>query len=174
MRELPPPTSPKSLKQVLGLFANYAKWIHQFSDKIQCLKKATSFPLNHYELVNFENIKKEIAQATLKSIDESVLFVVECNTSEVAISATLNQGGLPVAFMSRALQSSELHYPAVEKEATAIIKAVQKWNHLLSRQHFTLVTGQRSVSFMLDNRKCTKLRTIKFNVGILNWLLTAT
>ena len=34
LRELPPPTSPKSLKWVLGLFTYYAKWIHQFSDKI--------------------------------------------------------------------------------------------------------------------------------------------
>ena len=59
LRELPPPTSSKSLKRVLGLFAYYAKWIHQFFDKIQRLKKATSFPLNHYELADFENIKKK-------------------------------------------------------------------------------------------------------------------
>ena len=106
-------------------------------------------------------MKKKIAQATLKLIDEGVPFVVECDASEVAISATLNQGGRPVAFMSRALQSSELYYPAVEKEATAIIEAVRKWNNLLSRQHFTLVTDQRSVSFMLDNRKRTKKNKIQ-------------
>ena len=63
--------------------------------------------------------------------------------------------------MPRALQSSDLHYPAMEKEATAIIKAVRKWNHLPSRQHFTLVTDQRSVSFMLDNRKRTKINNNK-------------
>ena len=112
-------------------------------------------------MADFENIKKEIAQATLKSIDEGVPFVVKCDALEIAISATLNQGGRPVAFMSWALQSSELHYPAVEKEATAIIEAVRKWNHLLSRQHFTLVTDQRSVSFILDNRKRTKIKSNK-------------
>ena len=53
-------------------------------------------------------------------------FVVECDASDVAISTTLNQGGRPVAFMSRTLHGSELHYPAVKKEATAIIKAVRK------------------------------------------------
>ena len=59
-------------------------------------------------------------------------FVVECDTSDVAILAMLNQGGHPVAFMSRTLHESKLHYPVVEKEATAIIEAVQKWTHFLS------------------------------------------
>ena len=63
--------------------------------------------------------------------------------------------------MSRTLQSSELHYPSVEKEASAIIEAARKWNHLLSQQHFTLVTDQRSISFMLDNRKRTKIKNNK-------------
>ncbi|XP_041347788.1 uncharacterized protein LOC121367584 [Gigantopelta aegis] len=53
--------------------------------------------------------------AALQSIDESHPFVAECDASEVAISATLNPGGQPVAFTSRTLQGSELHYPHVEK-----------------------------------------------------------
>ena len=63
--------------------------------------------------------------------------------------------------MSRTLQGSELLYPAVEKEATAIIKAVRKWRHLLIRQHFHLVTDQKSVAFMLDARKRTKIKNNK-------------
>ena len=102
--------------------------------------------INDFQINDFQNLKKEIAGAALQSIDENMPFVVECDASDVAISATLNQGGRAVACMSRTLHGSELHYPAVEKEATAIIEAVRKWTHFLSRQHFTLVTDQRSVS----------------------------
>ena len=58
----------------------------------------------------------------------------------MAISATLNQAGRPVAFMSQTLHGSERCYPAVEKEATAIVEAIRKWKHLLARQHLTLIT----------------------------------
>ena len=125
------------------------------------MKEAKSFPLNGFQINDFRNLKKEIARAALRSIDENMPFVVKCDASDVAISATLNQGGRPVAFMSRTLNGCELHYPAVEKEATAIIEAVRKWTYFLSRQHFTLATDQRSVSFMLDNRKRTKIKNNK-------------
>ena len=78
----------------------------------------------------------------LDPIDETAHFVVECDSSDTTISATLNQGGRPVGFMFRMLQSSELHYPAVEKEATAIIEAVRKWSDFLARREFTLITDQ--------------------------------
>jgi hypothetical protein len=83
------------------------------------------------------------------------------DTSEVALSATLNQAGRPVASMTRMLHGSELHYPAVEMEAMAIVDAVRKWQHFLARRHFTLKTDQRSVAFMFDSRKRTKIKNNK-------------
>ena len=159
--DLPPPSTSKSLQRVLGLFAYYAKWIPKFSDRIERLKSVKHFPLKDKELSDFKGLKESIASATLQAIDESVPFTVECDASDVAVSATLNQNGRPVAFMSRSLQGSELVYPAVEKEATAIIEAVRKWSHLLMRQHFYLITDQRSVAFMLDSRKKTKIKNNK-------------
>ena len=106
-------------------------------------------------------LKRELERATLQSIDESQPFVVECDASEFCVSATLNQCGRPVAFMSRTLHRSELHYPPVEKEATASIEAVRKWRHFLAGRHFTLVTGQHSVAFMIDNRKRSKIKNNK-------------
>ena len=161
LQELPPPSNLGSLKRTLGMFAYYARWIQDFSSKVQPLAKSKKFPLNEEALQAFDLLKKELEAATLHSVDETLPFEVECDASEVAISAVLNQGGRPVAFMSRTLQGSEVHYHIVEKEAMAIIEAVRKWSHFLGRRHFDIVTDQRSVSFMFDNRRRTKIKNNK-------------
>ena len=159
LQELPPPTSVRSLRRSLGMFAYYAKWIPDYSEKIKPLKSTQSFPLSQSALNAFTILKKELATASLVPIDESMPFVVGCDASDTTLSATLNQGGRLVAFMSRTLQGSELHHPPVEKEATAIIEAVRKWSHFLSRHHFTLITDH-SITV-----NAPKSRTIKFKDG---------
>ena len=44
LQDYPPPTNVGSLRRVDGMFAYYAKWISNFSDKIQPLVNAKSFP----------------------------------------------------------------------------------------------------------------------------------
>ena len=65
----------------------------KLSDHIQPLVNANAFSLSKPALDAFKLLKKELEGAALQSIDESRPFVVECDASEVAISATLNQGG---------------------------------------------------------------------------------
>ena len=78
---------------------------------------------------------------------------MECDASDVAISATLNQGEHPEAFMSKTRQESELKYHIIEKEAMAIGEAVRKWSHYLKRQYFTMIIDQRSVAFRFSIKK---------------------
>ena len=91
--DLPVPHNAKSFKRALGLFAYYAKWIANFSKKIKNLKNTKIFPMDEGSVTEFE---KKIAGASLSAIDETLPFVVECDASETAVSATLNQGGRPL------------------------------------------------------------------------------
>ena len=140
------------------MFAYYAKWIHNFSDKIRQLVENTKFLLETKVHETFKQIKQELEITALKPIYESLPLEVEC---DVAISAALNRGGRPVAFMSKTLQGRELKYHIIEKEAIEIMEAVRKWSHYLTRQHFTLITDQRSVAFMFSHVKYTKIKNVK-------------
>ena len=107
-----PPYDIPSLHRTLGMFAYYSKWIPSIANKACPLINNKSFPIKEEALSAFNSLKDE-QSATLSSIDESIPFVVECDASEIAVSATLNQNGRHVAFMSCTLNKNELNYPAL-------------------------------------------------------------
>ena len=148
--DLPPPRTKKELKQILGLFSYYSQWINNFSAKMRPLISNIDYPLNCEAMDAFNLLKRDIANATLRSIDESLPFLVETDASDYAIAATLSQQGRPVAFFSRTLNRSELKHSTIEKEAAAIIEAVRKWKHYLIGRRFFLITDQKSVSYMFN------------------------
>ena len=126
--------------------------------------KSDKFPFEEAAIDSFNKLKELLSKATLAHIDESQPFLVECDASDISLSDTLNQGGRPIAFMSRTFTGSEKYYAPVEKEATAIIEAVRKWAHLFSSHHFKIVTDhcdQHSVAFMFNNRKRTEVKNFK-------------
>ena len=163
--ELNPPTDMKSLKRILGFFSYYSKWIKDFSQKISLLVQTKSFPLTAEALKSFTNLKYDVAESVVCAIDEESPFTVESDASHSAIAATLNQLGRPVAFFSRTLHGSELVHSSVEKEAQAIVEAIRNWSHFLTGRHFTLITDQKSVSFMFDTNHKGKIK----NEKIMRW-----
>ena len=165
LMDMPVPSTLKELQRVRGLFAYYSKWILDFSTKIKLLAETNNFPLPEKSVEMFETLRKDLAKITLMAINEQRPFTLESDASKEAISATLNQDGKPVAFFSRSLQASQKSYPSIEKEAMAVVEAVKHWSHLLGKRKFTLITDQRSVAFMYDNKRKSKIK----NTKILNW-----
>ena len=162
LKELDDPHDIKSQSRVVGMFAYYSQWISHFSDKIKPLVENTTFPLPQEVQRTFQALKAEIEKAVLVTVDDKSPLVVETDASDIAIAATLNQNGRPVAFFSRALSPSEKNHSSVEKEAYAIVEALRKWRHYLIGRHFRLVTDQKSVSFMFDNSsKKSKIKNDK-------------
>ncbi len=162
---LPLPTDSKSLTRALGLFAYYSQWIEKFSDKIKPLTQGSCFPLTEPAVAAFQSLKSDIVNSSLASPNGRDPLVIETDASDVALSASLNQNGRPIAFFSRTLQPHEKRHPAIEKEAAAIVEACRKWRHYLYSSHFRLVTDQRSVSFIFNSLDHGKKRITKLKGG---------
>lgn len=166
LREMPLPSNARSLSRLTGLFAYYARWIPRFSEKLSKVTGSSpSFPLSPSARDAIESMKDDIVKAVTIRIDEREPFVVETDASDTAIGSTLSQRGRPVAFFSRTLSSSERRWCSYEKEAYAIVESVRKWRHYLAGKKFTLVTDQRSVSYMFDSKHRNKIKNDK----IIRW-----
>ena len=127
--------------------------------------RTKSFPLPSDVQDAFIRLKEDIPSSVFCSINESIPFVIEMDASDIALAATLNQAGKPVTFLSRTLNEGERKHSAVEKEAYAIVEAVRKWRHYLAGQHFTLITDQKSVTFMFDTKRPSSIKNSK----IMRW-----
>ncbi|MGL4482017.1 MAG: RNase H-like domain-containing protein, partial [Lactococcus garvieae] len=161
LRELPHPHDRKSQLRAVGMFSYYSPWITHFSDKIHSLAHNTQFPLPSEVKQSFEALKQELEKAVLVTPDPKALLTVETDASDIAIAATLNQNGRPVAFFSRTLNNSEKNHSAIEKEAYAVVEALRKWRHYLIGRHFTIVTDQKSVAFMYNRKHKGKVKNDK-------------
>ena len=92
--DLPIPSTMTQLQRLMiSLFAFYARWIPHYSGRIWLLIETTTFPLSDEAIKSLEAVRKIIAEATLKVIDESLLFSMETDASDIAVSAVLQQCG---------------------------------------------------------------------------------
>ena len=114
------------MSRCLGLFSYYSQWIPRFLDPIKPIASFKSFPLPPPAVESFQSLKKTIEDAVVTAIDETILFEVETDASEVTLTATLNQNGKPVAFFAQTLQGSELKHASIGKEGR---KPRPLWKH---------------------------------------------
>ena len=134
------------------MFAYYTKWISNYSSKIRPLVENKQFLMPPVVVNSFEGHKKDIAESSVKVIDDELPFVIETDASEKAIRGILLQAGRPVAFFSQSLNLSEMRLHIVE--------CVHKWRNLI-----TIITDQQAVSFMFKPANCGKIKNNK----IIRW-----
>lgn len=159
--QLPLPNDMRSLRRAQGMFSHYSNFIKNFSEKVRPISSTKVFPLSSDAVTAFKQLKEDIAQASKFPIQDGIPFTVETDASDYAIGATLSQAGRPVAFYSKTLTKSEQNHSSVEKEAQAIVESLKKWRHFLVGRPFQLITDQKSVAFMFNNRRSGKIKNEK-------------
>lgn len=112
--------------------------------------------------------------------DFTMSFNIETDASGFGIGAVLTQKGRPIAFSNQALSARSQAKSVYERELMAVVLSVQKWHNYLLGQKFTVLTDQRALRHLLEQRKIqpeyqkwlTKLLgydfEIKYHLGLLN------
>jgi transposase InsO family protein len=164
LREFPAPKTKKELERCLGLLTYFRKFIRNFATKAKpltkLLRKESPFLWSSECNDAFKSLKTEILNCDcLQLPDYSQEFTVETDASDVGAGAILTQqiAGQTkiIEFFSKTFSEREAHMAAFEKEALAVVLAVEHWHAYLDGKKFTLLTDCQALSWLLQDKTRT-------------------
>lgn len=155
------PTSAHDVKVFLGTCSWYRRFIRNFSTIAAPLNKLTSkgknapkFEWSDEAEEAFNKLKDALVSAPILAVpDFEKPFVVHCDASAYGLGGMLSQDingrEHPIAYVSRSLNKAERNYGATEREALAVIYAVEKFQAYLGTRKFKVITDHASLKWFL-------------------------
>jgi hypothetical protein len=144
----------------MGVINFVRRFVPDFSVMVKpihnLLKQDRSFSSTDDVENAFVGIKKEISSASvLVKPDFEKDFMIYTNSIEEAVFAILihhdDQGNeKPVAYMIQILSDDEFKYSFIEKNAFALVKAVEKFLHFILGKHMLVKVPLPAVKFLLS------------------------
>ena len=175
VRKMPPPTTPKEVRQFLGLVGYYRKFVPKFADIARPLTNLTKLDVP-YEWTTrcqeaFEFLKQMLLkEPILKYPDPSKPYTLFTDASKFAWACVLTQeyehefDGKkrkilhPITYMSGLFKGSQINWATLTKEAYAIYVSVKKLDHYIQDAEVTLRSDHLPLkSFLQKNTLNTKV-----------------
>ena len=175
VRKMPPPTTPKEIRQFLGLVGHYRKFVPKFADIARPLTNLTKLDVP-YDWTNrcqeaFEFLKQMLLkEPILKYPDPSKPYTLFTDASKFAWACVLTQeyehefDGKkrkilhPITYMSGLFKGSQINWATLTKEAYAIYVSVKKLDHYIQDAEVTLRSDHLPLkSFLQKNTMNTKV-----------------
>jgi hypothetical protein len=153
----PVPSTVKELRGFLGLAGYYRKFVHHFGiiakPLTALLKKHSLFIWTPDHDLAFQQLKDALYQSPVLVLPNFALpFCIETDASDHGVGAVLMHDGYFLAYLSRSLGPKSRGLSTYEKEYMVILLAVQSWHSYLQFQEFVILTDQKSLTQLSDQR----------------------
>ena len=152
IRELKPPETVREVRSFVGMASFYRRFIDHFSEIVQPLtnltKKNVRFQWTTAHQEAFESLKEKLSSApVLGHPNFGRPYKLYTDASLHAVGAVLTQefpeGERVIQYLSKQLSPGQQKWPVIEREAYAIIFAVNKLRHFLLGSKFTIFTDHK-------------------------------
>lgn len=164
------PTTASELKSFLGLASYLSIYIPRFGDVTAALWAATTkngFFWTDEQEVSYQETKAAIVNCTLglgffSNDDTTVLYTDASPRALGAVLCQMNEKGEMriISFASKMLTATERRYAQTQREALAIVWAVEHFYFYLMGRHFVVRTDALGISFIINREKETARRVM--------------
>ncbi|MCG8621022.1 MAG: reverse transcriptase, partial [Proteobacteria bacterium] len=177
IKKMPAPTTPKEVKQFLGLVGYYRKFIPRFADIARPLtsltKKNIEYKWTDKCEASFQLLKEALMkEPILRYPDPEIPYILYTDASKYAWACVLTQPYVmktgekayknhPITYVSGLFKGSQINWATLTKEAYAIYMSVKKLNYYLEDADIILMSDH------LPLKKFLKRNTL--NAKVNNW-----
>lgn len=178
IRDMPPPKIAKQLASFLGLVGWYQKFIPAYAticEPLYALKrKRVRYVWSSEAQEAFDKLKTILTseRIILTTPNYNKQLEVWTDASAVGIGAVLAQEGRPIAYASRSLKQAERNYGICDREALAVIYALEKFRPYFSGLPIKVITDHSALTKLTTGRNLSPrlirwaLRLAEFNIEI--------
>lgn len=162
--ERPTPKNLQQLVSFLQMCSWYRRFIENFSAIAQPLTKLTKKKVpwiwtNEQEEA-YSKLKTCLSTApVLRQADGTKPYIVKTDASSYALGAVLVQGEKdnehPVEYASRLLTAAERNYSTTEREALAVVWALNKFRSYIDGLPVTLITDHQALKWLMNLKSPT-------------------
>ena len=148
---MPPPKTPREVKQFLGLTGYYRKFVPRFSDLARPLnaltRKNVPFEWTPVCQESFELLKNSLMKEPILTYpDPNLPYVLFTDASKYAWACVLTQEKThqieekevkilhPITYMSGLFRGSQMNWACLTKEVYAIYMSIKKWHIIWKMQ----------------------------------------
>lgn len=161
---LPAPANIKKLLSFIQTCSWYRRFIPGFADVVQSLTKLTKknakWIWESEQTHAFDTLKTLLTSApVLQQANEHEPFIIRTDASGYAIGAVLSQGEKdkehPIEYASRLLTAAEKNYSTIEREALAVVWAVNKFRGYIEGAEVTIASDHQPLKWLMTIKSPT-------------------
>lgn len=182
IRDFPPPSTVKQVKQFLGMTGYYRRFVSGYSKiaepLISLTREGTPFFWSEECQNALELLKSKMCAAPILVLPNfEKQFAIHTDACDVGLGAALVQCDgegqeRAVAFASRTLHTSERAYSTSEKECLGVIWALEHFRPYFEGSHVKVVTDHNSLRWLMSRpsptgrlaRWCLRLQDFDFDI----------
>ena len=158
IKNIPTPTTPKTLRSYLGFFSYYRKFVPKYSEIARPLYKLSIADKKDFEWSKeadeaFRELQFRLVNApilTLPTDDDEYILTTDASGVAIGSILTVNrpEGRKVIAYASHLLEKSRKSYGATKRELFSLVYYVQYFKMFLLHKEFTVESDHKCLEFI--------------------------